>query len=206
MQKITSDPSRSISRTLWLTLCEKTSLPPCNSFPIARWPGDQGIGRWPDQTRGETEEDSVAQRVFDWVANGNVNSVRAAVGDAAKADADDHWWPLADWWHRRFSSRLLELAGHSSCVWTKIEASHMCRIQVHQWVCNLHCLSCHMIHSPRQLWCLAANSVSKQYFAQHKLCGLFWNRCIIYIESGSRRYFGQKYTAPQEIWILDVRL
>ena len=36
-------------------------------------------------------EDSVAQRVFDSVANGNMFSVEAAVGDAAKADADDHW-------------------------------------------------------------------------------------------------------------------
>ena len=72
-------------------MCDKTSLPPCNSFPITRRPGDQGIGTRPDQTRGETVEDSVAHRVFDSVANGNMFSVKAAVGDAAKADADDHW-------------------------------------------------------------------------------------------------------------------
>ena len=80
-----------------------------NPAPSLELLPDRALTRGPDQAGGETEEDSVARRVFDWVE-----------GDAAKADADDHWWPLADWWHRRFSSRLLELAGHSSCVWTKI--------------------------------------------------------------------------------------
>ena len=37
-----------------LNVSDKTSLPPCNSFPIARWPGDQGIGHWPDHSEGKS--------------------------------------------------------------------------------------------------------------------------------------------------------
>ena len=51
----------------------------------------------------------------------------------------------------------------------------MCRSQVNHCLCNLHCLSCHMIHGRGQSWCLAANSnissVYKQYFSTQT----FWS-------------------------------